>query len=309
MSKGYQLLRISDPEEDSGTLCDIEYELDGYDPRVVVNEHSPSSGCHDQNNGSPPLHSPSIHAALPRSIPIIPILICALCALITASIAAWPSLSLRVSSNSKDVLHITNENIHLLRRPSQYIRLDEIKRPAPPTPRSFSNFPILVQHIDGSQVNEVILPETHARLTHSGTIVPLERKVAVSRKISTIFQFRAIDWGMEQCEISFNIPPEWGGLKDSSTSVVSVYRLNATLPIQPSKLNYINRPPRLSKLDDIVIGDTSKWRRNVTCYSDSVLSFELACSSSDSDCNLSWWQGHDLTISSPVVFMTQYATI
>jgi len=38
------------------------------------------------------------------------------------------------------------------------------------------------------------------RTTRAGTISPDDRKVHVTQTVSTIFQFKAIDWGMENCE-------------------------------------------------------------------------------------------------------------
>ncbi|KAJ7230378.1 hypothetical protein GGX14DRAFT_553861 [Mycena pura] len=41
---------------------------------------------------------------------------------------------------------VTQKNIHLLRRPSQYLRFEEVRRPSPPIPRQFNNYSIAVAH-------------------------------------------------------------------------------------------------------------------------------------------------------------------
>ncbi|KAG1765394.1 hypothetical protein EV702DRAFT_981590 [Suillus placidus] len=130
------------------------------------------------------------------------------------------------------------------------------------------------------------------RTTRAGTISPDDRKVHVTQTVSTIFQFRAIDWGMEICELHVALPPV-----DRPTTL-ALYRLNATVPVDISTLSFNVRPPRVAKLDNIVPGQHSlDWHRKLSCAMDDVLVFELGCSEDELSgrCDIEWWQAHNMT--------------
>ncbi|KAG2097522.1 uncharacterized protein F5147DRAFT_583467 [Suillus discolor] len=163
------------------------------------------------------------------------------------------------------------------------MRFDEIARTSPPISREFINFPMSVSLVDHSAPSHVFNDYLAMRTTRAGTISPDDRKV------STIFQFRAIDWGMENCELHVAIPP-----MDRPTTL-ALYRLNATVPVDISTLSFNVRPPRVAKLDNIVLGqDSLNWHRKLSCVMDDVLVFELGCSEdeSSSTCDIEWWQAH-----------------
>ncbi|KAG2341077.1 hypothetical protein BDR05DRAFT_888803 [Suillus weaverae] len=130
------------------------------------------------------------------------------------------------------------------------------------------------------------------RTTRAGTISPDDRKVHVTQTVSTIFQFRAIDWGMESCELHVALPPV-----DRPTTL-ALYRLNATVPVDISTLSFNVRPPRVAKLGNIVPGQHSlDWHRKLSCAMDDVLVFELGCSEDEPSgrCDIEWWQTHNMT--------------
>ncbi|KAG2052035.1 hypothetical protein BDR06DRAFT_888610 [Suillus hirtellus] len=163
------------------------------------------------------------------------------------------------------------------------MRFDEIARTSPPISREFTSFPMSVSLVDHSAPSRVFNDYLAMRTTRAGTISPDDRKV------STIFQFRAIDWGMEHCELHVAIPP-----MDRPTTL-ALYRLNTTVPIDISTLSFNVRPPRVAKLDNIVLGqDSLKWYRKLSCVTDDVLVFELGCSEDESSgsCDIEWWQAH-----------------
>ena len=111
--------------------------------------------------------------------------------------------------------------------------------------------------------------------------------------MSTIIQFRAIDWGMEICELHVDLPESFGH------GLLALYRVNSTIPLDTSSLSYNTRPPRIAKLGNIPLGnDIVTWHRKFSCAMDEVLSFELSClplmeSGGDSDCFLDWVQIKD----------------
>lgn len=90
---------------------------------------------------------------------------------------------------------------------------------------------------------------------------------------------------MEICELHVNV--------DISGSSLDLYRLEGTIPLEPSELTFNTRPHRGLMLSEIPTSHESKtlWRRNFTCHSEQLLTFELACSpGSETGCLFKWWQ-------------------
>ncbi|KAJ7602358.1 hypothetical protein DFH06DRAFT_1397516 [Mycena polygramma] len=134
-----------------------------------------------------------------------------------------------------------------------------------------------------------------------GTVVPEDRR------ISTIVQFRTIDWGMEDCELHLALPAvkHW----DTGSSVV-LHRLNQTYPLDLATLTYRSSPPRVATMASIQLAPTAgtTWQHRFACATDEILTFELACSPTNegSDCTVEWWQ--KFHASEPGVYLTQHAT-
>lgn len=99
---------------------------------------------------------------------------------------------------------------------------------------------------------------------------------------------------MEKCEINLHLPALSKLPFTPPSSMVQLYRLEAKYALDTSSLSYEKRPRRVSKLADIGLHDTDNvhWRSGMLgCPSESVLTFELACSTSTgSGCSLEWWQ-------------------
>lgn len=96
---------------------------------------------------------------------------------------------------------------------------------------------------------------------------------------------------METCELNVLLPPL--GLSEASLSALALYRLNASYAIDTATLTYLTRPPRMQKLADIPFdaNENIHWHRKFACPTESLLTFELACSASmGHSCNIEWWQ-------------------
>jgi len=110
--------------------------------------------------------------------------------------------------------------------------------------------------------------------------------------MSTIIQFRAIDWGMEICELHIDFPESLG--QEGHSGELALYRIDSTIPLDTSSLSYNTRPRRIAKLGNVPIGNVT-WHRRLNCAMDEVLSFELGClplaeSGGDSNCFAEWVQ-------------------
>lgn len=112
-------------------------------------------------------------------------------------------------------------------------------------------------------------------------------------------QFRAIDYGMEDCEIHVTLPPASGSTQ--YIEAVSVYRLEVSSPLNLQTLSHSTAPRRAGKLADIraVAGEETHWYRKQSCALEELLSFELACPSDmpfGTTCSLEWWQHKEETV-------------
>ncbi|KAG9221717.1 hypothetical protein CCMSSC00406_0005630 [Pleurotus cornucopiae] len=190
---------------------------------------------------------------------------------------------------------VTYKDIQSLRRPSQFIRFDEIKRPSPPVHKEFNNYPILMTQVDAAQKDKVFEDDVKRYMTTIGTISPRDRRVLITDTISTVVQFRAIDYGMERCELHLALPSlDSALLSGNQTMALSVHRLNTTIPLDVSTLSHTSKPIRMTKVGDVHLSSKlgEVWQRSFSCKTEEVLSFELTCSpeTTTKGCHIEWWQ-------------------
>ncbi|THU78544.1 hypothetical protein K435DRAFT_699858 [Dendrothele bispora CBS 962.96] len=196
-------------------------------------------------------------------------------------------------TGSDPLAFITPEQIRNLKRPSLYIGLESIPRPVPPIPRSLVNFPQIIARVDARQTDLVFDDDPLRYMTNTGMVSPEERKV------STLFQFRAIDFGMETCELIIRFTtPEF----KMNSYPLSLYRLEGNSTLNTKILSYNNRPTRTGHVGDIQVtssGHSVQWNTTFACRWDELLLFELTCGgneespvkSQDARCEVEWWQG------------------
>lgn len=217
--------------------------------------------------------------------------ICVLCTLVnTVLFICEPKKPMPLS-------FLTANDVESLRRPSQYIGFENISRPFPPIPRHFENFPILLTQVDSQHPSKVFPEDLEAYLSPVGTISPEYKQVLLTDTVATIAQFRAVDFGMEICEIHLDLGP----LILPSSVIIDVYQLEKTAPFDSNRLSHRSRPQRSQKLAEVT---GAQWRHNTTCALEELLSFELACSSG---CNLQWVQSPK-TYKGPSFYMVQHST-
>ncbi|KAJ7591579.1 hypothetical protein C8J56DRAFT_781593 [Mycena floridula] len=175
-----------------------------------------------------------------------------------------------------------------LQRPSQFIGFDKISRPSPPVPRQFENFPLLLTQVDSANPDKFFGQYLKKYTASIGTVYPEIRRVQITDTISTIAQFRAIDYGMEICELHVK-------LNSSTAPALQLHRLEEKNALDSLQLAFNSRPKRALTLSEIKPSYEAEtiWRRNFTCQSEQLLTFELACSPSATGCLLEWWQSPD----------------
>ncbi|KAG2090625.1 uncharacterized protein F5147DRAFT_780276 [Suillus discolor] len=135
-------------------------------------------------------HDDDHKAKTSRTVLHWPLVIVIFCTFLNLLLVSTPAF-LQDSSVYLDKL-ITRKNDHILRRPSQYMRFDEIARTSPPIPREFISLPMSVSLVDHSASSHVFNGYLAMRTIRAGTISPSDdRKVHVTQ-IDNL----AIDWGM-----------------------------------------------------------------------------------------------------------------
>ncbi|KAJ7696986.1 hypothetical protein B0H17DRAFT_842768, partial [Mycena rosella] len=177
--------------------------------------------------------------------------------------------------------------------PNPYIGLEKAvltdPTPAPPV----INFPLLLAQINSSDPSAVYLQQPHSP-TSFGMIYPEDREFIVS----TIAQFRTLDFGLERCVATLAIPspadvenlPDKRVSSSNEPCSLEIWSLDAPESIRPRILSWATRPRRLDLVTTIVVrpGHNLPDTPEFPCPARTALAFEL--SYSDSSCHLRFRQ-------------------
>lgn len=178
-----------------------------------------------------------------------------------------------------------------LTRPSTYIGLTELKRNrSEETSLNFTNFPPIMTQVSLKQPSRVWPDDSLRRLLDIGTISPDARRFFVSPEVSSVAQFRAIDFGFENCSLRFSLKPpvQHNVTVGPNPSTISVWLLDSPSRINVQQLSWANRPPRLRLLDAVVLSYGSlEETQSIRCPWGSFQTFEFSC---ERDCLLDFWQ-------------------
>ncbi|KAJ6490182.1 hypothetical protein DFH09DRAFT_865623, partial [Mycena vulgaris] len=157
-------------------------------------------------------------------------------------------------------------------------------------------FPLVLAQIDSSEPNRVHSPLPGV-FTSIGTIYPEVGQVVVSNSISTIVQFRALDFGMEACELRIEIPTNASMVSANrtltlSSSSLEIFAVDYNKRLHADTLSYASRPTRGNKIADVVLGYGAQWTHHFSCRMDDMFAFELTCPLLDDGtiCGVRWEQ-------------------
>ncbi|KAH9914376.1 uncharacterized protein BXZ73DRAFT_106618 [Epithele typhae] len=146
-----------------------------------------------------------------------------------------------------------------------------------------------------------------------GRASPHERRLYVTPTTRTVVQFRAIDFGMEECELVFTLPTPGEPLERGAffsidpTSRFDVFRLDADRPIDVQKLSFRSRPKiseRVARNIALRVGEDTQVHR-FGCPATSLHVFEVACAAG-TECMLDTWSSQNTTFGAN---MYQYQTV
>ncbi|OSC98581.1 hypothetical protein PYCCODRAFT_1439091 [Trametes coccinea BRFM310] len=140
-----------------------------------------------------------------------------------------------------------------------------------------------------------------------------ERRLQVTPEIHTIVQYRAIDFGMEDCHLVFTLPPlgvpleKGASIEFNPSSRFDIFRLDSERPIDLHKLSYKTRPKVLEKVAAGVNPrvDEETLIHRFPCPRASLHVFEVACADG-SDCMIDTWSSHNTSYGINVI---QHQTI
>lgn len=250
------------------------------------------------------------------------VVICVLCTMANAVVSLYAQFPSSNGLESFDFLRRTprlaRQDISKLRRPSQFIGFDRINRSLAPEAKQLTNYPFLMSQIDSSSEYTVtnsaestrdmteigMIVHERSRMTVTNTVSSLISQALSTLKshllfqISTIVQFRSIDYGMEKCEITLSIPAE----KSSDVSALSLspspFSIRLSLmqepfALDPHTLSWSTRPSVVSNIATFQVSRGITWNRNLSCEIDELLTFELSCADASEDCQMEWWQERD----------------
>ncbi|KAF7366912.1 hypothetical protein MSAN_00949900 [Mycena sanguinolenta] len=142
-----------------------------------------------------------------------------------------------------------------LRFPNQYIGLENavLRESAPPAP--IANLPLLLAQVNASDPDAVYLQKPYWS-TYFGVIYPDYRQLLINNNVSTIAQFRMLDFAMERCAVMLQMPPldslsllpEKQFAISHSPFSLEIWMLAAADVISPRTLSWSTRPPRTQLL-------------------------------------------------------------
>ncbi|OJT11907.1 hypothetical protein TRAPUB_11553 [Trametes pubescens] len=146
-----------------------------------------------------------------------------------------------------------------------------------------------------------------------GRMSPNERRLRISPDVHTIIQFRAIDFGMEDCRLELTLPALGEQLEAGASlsmtpgSRIELFHLAAPRPIDVQALTYRTRPRAQGSVGSVVVdgkgGDVEFYK--FPCKWSSLHAFEVRCVEG-TECALDVWSSHNTTYG---VNMVQHQTI
>ncbi|KAF9008617.1 hypothetical protein BDZ89DRAFT_1144086 [Hymenopellis radicata] len=174
-----------------------------------------------------------------------------------------------------------------LRYGNSYIGLDTavLQDPTPIPP--ITNYPLYIGQVNASDPSKVYLDVRHWA-SNFGMVYQEDRSFLVSsqatRQVSTVIQFRTLDFGMERCSLMLVVPTSDELLADAEDTIIII--MSAASHVIPGKHIELESP-------------------EFHCAAGSLLTFEVTCTSPS--CHLAFEQ--DVKSPTMAMYIVQYQSI
>ncbi|KAH9847673.1 hypothetical protein C2E23DRAFT_889780 [Lenzites betulinus] len=186
----------------------------------------------------------------------------------------------------------------LVVRPNPYFYLDNILRNTTQVFPPVVNFPQVVLHFSAEDPERSMQLEAHrSGPTVFGTVFPDDRQIRVSASVSTLVQFRTLDYAMESCVVNLSLPVETEKFQPDidlvEHSMIDIWALEDTEELaQDIRGALLARAPRRRTLLATLPFPASGSRQSpeFRCPSGKFTTIELACSNVNAACLVEFWQ-------------------
>ncbi|EMD39079.1 hypothetical protein CERSUDRAFT_47452 [Gelatoporia subvermispora B] len=159
------------------------------------------------------------------------------------------------------------------------------------------NFPPVVLQVRTSDSSRKMYEDERSWYLYQGSVYPDDRHVVVSHEVSTIVQFRNIDFRMERCTLVVSIPVHTDtfdpAVKLQSPSAVDVWILDASAELSPRNSGKWGLAPGRRTLFTTLSFDAmeNNTSSEFYCPSGEFTTLELTCSRDKfSNCEVDFWQ-------------------
>lgn len=250
---------------------------------------------------------------------VVACIICTIANLASIYISHPPSRSLPQSAEFLlQSPRLTRQEISKLRHPTQFIGLERIHRHLSSAAKPFVNKPLLSVRVDEAIPDKSFFDvDQRVYRTSIGTVSPEYHRIRLTSTASTILQFRAIDYGMEACELRISLPAHHtahdgsvGAVGEPSFTIpelpieLHLSQLDASFPLDGETITHRTQPRTLRNIAGFTVTDLpTSFGYNFTCGMEEVFTFRLECWSPE--CYVDWWQDSG----NPGISLIQHSSI
>ena len=113
-----------------------------------------------------------------------------------------------------------------------------------------------------------------------------------SSQVSSIVEFRSIDYKMENCVLTVATPPASASnvTLGLGNNVVDIWSVAAEYPLNSKVLSWNSRPKRISKVGSVMMTHGMNFTYPFSCPSDTLATFEFSAGGEGT--YVDWVQGH-----------------
>ncbi|KAI0803207.1 hypothetical protein BC629DRAFT_1591291 [Irpex lacteus] len=210
------------------------------------------------------------------------ICVVAVCALLNA----WIIYSTLSYGHMAEITLRTRYDLKQLAWRSSYIDFDRLYK-SPPKAASSAMYGSVVNHaqstaiVSAVQPNQVLPPpQEEYHLFFDGNSTVNSRRLVATSDISTISQYRILDWGMENCTISVTLPPSSDMFTKlhvlSTPAYVNVWVLVGAEELDFGVMTYATKPQRRFLLGTLsVAAGETVTSPSFRCLTASYLAIEI----------------------------------